>query len=274
MAITVTELMESREGGRSVTLIYDVLGTADDAEARAALDAYAPSTHDGRYKDELFLRPRFVDEEDDDGSFWEGRVSYVPFERRAPETGDVIVSGRTGGGTEHVAISLETVAAYAAPGQTAPNFAGAIGVSRAGVEGVDIPVVTSEWDERWYLPTAYFTQRYRDLVEDLYGCVNSTMFRGKPPGEIMFMGWDWSYREDESDYEAHFHFARRRNRYDLTVGEITGISKRGWDVLWPLYREVRLYAATPNEVVVQVPRAVYIERVTHLVDFRILGIGS
>lgn len=274
MAITVTELQESREGGRSVTLVYDVLGTADDAEARAALDAYAPSTHDGRYKDEIRLRPRFVDEDDDAGSFWEGSVSYVPFERRAAETGEVIVSGRTGGGTEHVAVSLETVAAYAAPGQSAPNYAGAIGVSRAGVEGVDIPVVTSEWDEHHYLHTAYFTQRYRDLVEDLYGCVNNTMFRNKPPGEVMFMGWDWSYREDESDYECMFHFARRRNRYNLTVGAITGIDKRGWDVLWACYREARLYAGTENEVVVQVPRTVYIERVTHLVNFGILGIGS
>ena len=46
----------------------------------------------------------------------------------------------TGGGTQHITQSLETIAKKAKPGETAPDFKQAVGVTTDSVEGVDITV--------------------------------------------------------------------------------------------------------------------------------------
>jgi hypothetical protein len=49
----------------------------------------------------------------------------------------------TGGGTQHITQSLGTVGAWAAPGLVPPNFRGGIGVTKDGIEGVDITGMAS-----------------------------------------------------------------------------------------------------------------------------------
>ena len=57
----------------------------------------------------------------------------------------------------------------------------------------------------------------------------------------------------------------------LTVGSITGISKKGWEYLWVLYEEAEDATA---KALVKVPVAVYIERVYEEGDFAGLVIGT
>lgn len=67
----------------------------------------------------------------------------------------------TGGGAQHITQSLANVARYAPPGQTAPNFKGAIGVTADSVEGVDITVPVYHFAETHYLDRFIWTMDKR-----------------------------------------------------------------------------------------------------------------
>jgi len=270
MLVTVEERAESRESttgeSASVELLYVVRGTASDIEAKATLAGATPLMYDGLPRESLHVSPVFVDVDNPDGSIWEGVVRYGRTPR--PETGQSLFSFDTGGGTQHVTQSLQTVGKYAAPGQTAPGFGGAIGVTKDSVDGVDITVPVYNWTETHYLDDVYVSGSYKAALFRLTGKVNQSGFRGFESGEVVFLGASGSKRGEE-DWEITFRFAASPNRWDLTVGSISGIRKRGWEYLW-----VRYVDEEDDGVLVKRPASVYVEQVYEYGDFRQLAIGT
>src|SRR5690606_18604713 len=107
----------------------------------------------------------------------------------------------------------------------------------------------------------------------LTGSVNNTPFKSFAAGEVLFLGASGSTRENEDGdtvWEITFSFAASPNVTGLTVGDITGIEKRGWDYLWVRYAD-----AVDGEahVLVKKPVAVYVEQVYPFGNFGALGIG-
>ena len=92
--------------------IYVVRGTSDDITAKAALAAAAPATYDGLVRQTLQLE-RTAEQ------VWECSVRYGLLEPL--ETGDSTFQFDTGGGTQHITQSLQTIASYAPPGETAQH---------------------------------------------------------------------------------------------------------------------------------------------------------
>ncbi len=138
MPVEVLEKLESRQvttgNNPSVELRYTIRGTNDDVEARSNLVATAPSFYDP-YGGGWFFLPRDTITVQPVGDLlWEGIVRYGTI----PPTNESVFSFDTGGGTQHITQSLQTVESYAPSGQTAPDFKGAIGVTADSVEGVDI----------------------------------------------------------------------------------------------------------------------------------------
>ena len=271
MAITVEEKPDSREittgDNASAILRYSIRGTADDGEAKAALGSEAPSTYDGLVRKSREVTPVFVDVSSPDGSIWEGVARYG---RRVsqPETGESTYSFDTGGGTQHVTQSRETVGKYGPGGATPTDYKGAIGVTEGGIEGVDITVPVFNWTETHYLAGVYVTSGYKRALRDLTGCVNDAGFRGFAAGEVLFRGAQGQKRGSE-DWEITFRFAASENRYGLSVGSVTGIQKAGWDYLWVSYADQEIGGR-----MVKQPRAAYVERVYPWGDFYRLGIGA
>ena len=74
----------------------------------------------------------------------------------------------------------------------------------------------------------------------------------------------------DDDWEISFRFAGSPNVMNLTVGPVTGVSKKGWEYLWVRYETVEDAAA---KRLVQRPAAVYVEKVYESGDFGALGIG-
>ncbi|MFN4261629.1 MAG: hypothetical protein ACK4RK_20290 [Gemmataceae bacterium] len=70
------------------------------------------------------------------------------------------------------------------------------------------------------------------------------------------------------DWEIIFRFAASPNATDLTVGDIQGIEKKGWEYLWVRYAD-----AEDENTLVKQPIAAYVERVYDYGDFSLLGIG-
>jgi hypothetical protein len=136
------------------------------------------------------------------------------------------------------------------------------------VEGVDITVPVYHFSETHYLDDAVVTEPYKGTLFSLTGKVNSGAFRGFAAGECLFLGAAGTKR-GQGDWEITFRFAASPNVTGLTIGDITGIAKKGWEYLWVRYADAEDAAA---KALVKKPVAVYIEKVYEEGDFSLLGI--
>jgi hypothetical protein len=267
---SLTELIDSREwttGDKpTVTLHYILDGTSDDLTAKTLLLNSTASTYDGLVRADCTIEPIFVDTDSGKGK-WDCRVRYISPERKEPEVGDPPqFSFDTSGGTQHVTQSIATVQKYAPSGKTAPDFKGAIGVTSDNVDGVDITVPVYSFSETHYVADATVTTEYRLALMALTGTVNNAAFKGFAAGECLFLGAAGSKRGAE-DWEITFRFAVSPNRTGITVGDITGIAKQGWQYMWVRYDDAEDSTA---KAIVKKPVAVYIEKVYADGDFSIL----
>jgi hypothetical protein len=268
MAITVSEKLESRlivKGlNPSATFLYDIFCEAEDDElaVMAALEAEAPLTYDiwgsgilALPRGDVRLTERLSD------THWVGRVEYALTSEQSQ------YAFETGGGTQHITNSLLTVNKY--PPATAPDFAGAIGVTENGVEGVDITVPVYQFAETHFIADELVTPAYKATVAYLTGRTNVAAFKGFAIGEVLFLGAA-GQRRGNGNWEICFRFAASPNVVNLTIGSITGIAKAGWDYLWVRYLDKE---DTVAKAMVKQPLAVYVERVYQPGDLSLLGIG-
>ena len=269
MPITVTEKFESRRSttgdNPSAELGYTVRGTEDDLAARTAVEAASPATYDNLPRQAVAVEPVGPDH-------WDATVRYAPNQQSSPpQTGESAFNFDTGGGTQHITQSRQTVGTYAASGTTAPNFQGAIGVTQDSVNGVDITVPVYQFSETHYLPATQVTDQYKGTLFSLTGKVNSGSFRGFAAGELLFLGATGSRRgtDPQDDWEITFRFAASPNVTGLSVGPISGINKKGWEYFWVRYADAE---DTGSGAIVKRPIAAYVERVYDSGNFGGLGI--
>jgi hypothetical protein len=174
------------------------------------------------------------------------------------------VSFNTTGATTHVNQSLGTRGIYAAPGKTAPNYRGAIGVSDSGVSGVDVTVPAFEFSVRKKFE--FVSTSYLLAVVAMTGRVNVSPWSIFGPGEALFLGGEGG--EDDNNWvDITYHFAARPNQPTLQLGDIGTVSKRGWDYLWVKHDE-----EVVADRVLQTPAAAYVEQVYPEGNFYALGL--
>lgn len=194
------------------------------------------------------------------------------------QTGGQTLSGMAGeypmyefdttGGTKHITQSLSTVNKYAPAGKTAPDMKGAIGVTQDSVEGVDIVVPSCRFSETHYKTLAEVTKTYINTLIDKTGTVNNATFRGRAAGEVLFKGCTGRLKNYDS-WELTYHFEVSKNDTNITVGDITVSTKKGWNYLWILYG-----TSTDQNRIVKQPVAAYVEEVYSSSAFSTLQIGS
>jgi len=239
---------------RSVDVVYLVFGSeADpitDIEANGYLLSGSDETYDGLPKTSAKLSERRGD------FLYVGTVTYS-----APATeDDYEYEFDTTGGTTKITQSIATVNSYAASG-TAPNFQGAIGVTKDGVEGCEIVAPAYAWQETYEFDNALLTESYRNGLAALTGTVCSGSFRGYPAGEVRFDGAT-GRRKNSSKTSVTFKFTQSPNASGLTIGSISSVAKKGWEYLWVLYEE-----SSDENRLVKRPVAVYVEQVYKYVSW-------
>ncbi|MBL0920932.1 MAG: hypothetical protein IBJ10_02255 [Phycisphaerales bacterium] len=241
----------------------------DDDAAHAELLAAAPETFNGLPRLDVRTEPIGP-------GLWDGEAIYGVVNVNysgPPETGQSVYSFDTGGATQRITQSKETMAVHAPAGVTAPDFKGAINVTADSVEGVDVTIPAYEFSETHYLANAAVDSAFRTNVANLTGKVNDATFRGFAAGEVLFRGASGTKRggPDGDDWELSFRFSVSRNVTGLTIGDMTDIDKGGWEYLWVRYAEE---VDDDADAVVKRPIAVFIERVYDEGDFSELGIGA
>jgi len=119
---TLTEKLDSRERTTgdtpAVTLHYLLGGVADDLSAKTLLINSTAAEYDGLKRESIQFEPVWVDTAAGD-ALWDCRVRYVAPENKEPETGESRFSFDTGGGTQHVTQSLQTVSTHDPAGRPA-----------------------------------------------------------------------------------------------------------------------------------------------------------
>jgi hypothetical protein len=268
MAATLHELFAGRTetmGAKpKAEIAYVVLGAADEAEVRTIAQVQIPSAYLGIPRSSITLDERL------NATTWKVRAAFEVSDSTPTETPQPVFSFDTGGGTQHITQSLQTVGRYGP--QASAALGGAIGFDGQNVAGVDITVPVYQFSEAHVFSPVFVTPAYPIALMGLTGSVNNGPFRGFAPGEVLFLGASGSRRGQGIDdpWEIAFKFAASPNRTGLTVGTITGIQKRGWDYLWVQYGEDVDAAA---KTLIKKPTAVYVEQVYPFGNFAALGIG-
>ncbi|MEX0744239.1 MAG: hypothetical protein WD118_01445 [Phycisphaeraceae bacterium] len=266
MSITVEEKFGRQFSDDQGERVYLIKGTTSEVTARSQLAAAAPSLLGTLVLDDVAVEEI---EGMPDGAFI-GTAQYRSV--TPPEDGDDAFQFETRGGTQRITQSLQTVASYAPVGETAPDFDGAINVTEQSIEGTDIVVPVFSFTSTRYHDT--LTQAYIGQLYQLTGRTNNASWSVNVNGttlqfaeqEVLFLGAAGSQRGDQP-WELSLAFAASPNVTGLSVGQITGIAKKGWEHLWVRYKQDVDETA---KVMIYKPTAAYIEQVYHTGDFSVL----
>lgn len=266
MPVTVEEQYKGRSGSNKKRAItYLVRGTDDDAVALTNVGSTAPATWDG-----LKQRGTSITQLADE--IFAATVDYGEFTKLDPPASDsVAFEFSYAAKAERFTRSLETIASYQKSGAPTFDFKGAMGLTYEGrgnfsIDGVDVDSpVTHTWS--YYPVNATVTSTYQNTLLGLMGSVCDASFKGAAAGEVRFVGCRGGVRTNE-DWELRFDFSYSKNQTGLSVGDITGIDKKGHEVLWVL-----TYEEVVSDVLTPVPWNAFVERVFEDGDFSALGIG-
>jgi len=262
---TVQEMFGRRLSDGSAERRYHITNATSEIDAKNAMGAVSPLTVDGLDREDLQI-------EEFDGVYY-GTALYQSSEDAELETGDSSFSFEVGTNTQKITQSLATINSYAPPSATAPNYKGAINVTDNGADGAEIIFPIYNFSETHIIPAATVTNSYKGTLFNLVGKTNNASFKGLNTGECLATGVSGTRRGTavDDDWEIIYRYAGSPNVTGLSVGSITGIEKKGWQLLWIKYSEV--LDVPSNRLVVQ-PLAAYVEKVYEEADFSLFGIGT
>jgi hypothetical protein len=188
-----------------------------------------------------------------------------------------VIDFDTSGGSQHITMSQDATL-YLRSGIATPPTAAlkVIGYDGKRVHGVDIGFGVYRFSEEWTLPDSASSNSvptkcdsaYRAILKDLTFKTNSGTFRGFAAGEVLFEGAT-GRRIKGGAFSVTYKFAVSPNAASLTVGGITGISKKGWQ-----YLDVKMDDSGTTDGIYQVPSEVRVHDVYESGSFSTLKIGT
>lgn len=256
-----SETKQSAAGTGSRSLTYLAIDYSTAALAEAAVLATAPAIWD--------LMPLVdISTQEVADSIYESEVTWS-FEQNKPEEDEESLSFSTTGGSQRITQSRGTTS-YVASG-TAPDFKGAIGVSKDAVEGCDIIAPVFTFQKTRTFSAAQVTHSYIAALSNATGTINSSAFMGFAAQEVLFVGAEGRQKSPEQPWTITFHFKAGPNLTGITVGTISSIAKKAWQYLWVLYQDTE---DTSAKFLTKRPIAVYVEDVYRQTSFSTLGVNT
>lgn len=256
-----SETKQSASGSGSRSLTYLALGYSTAEDAEAAVLATAPSLYNL-----MPIADASTQEVADD--IFETEITWS-FDQERPKESEEALSFSTTGGTQRITQSRGTTS-YVASG-TAPDFKGAIGVSKDAVEGCDIIAPVFSFQKTRTFSAYNVTNAYIKALSDATGTINQSTFMGFAAQEVLFVGAEGRQNSPEEPWTITFHFKAGPNLTGLTVGTISSIAKKAWQYLWVLYQDTE---DTSAKFLTKRPLAVYVEDVYRQSNFSTLGVNT
>lgn len=266
MSVITIESFESQEISRTIDdatleIKAHIVGTEDTSAAESAFFAWLPTNPavaGGTLKQTRVVHLG--------GGVHEATATYIS---QAPGIVKTI-RYRTTGQTARVIQGFGSVYSQALSGP-APNFNGLVGVTRDGVEGVDVPIPSLAFSIDYRFSA--ISQVYLYLCHFLTGCMNSAPYLGFAAGELLFHGIEGEISIDSSgaivlgDSPISFNFEASPNLTNIQVGPFVVPFKYGWDYLWP-----RTVESDNNNAVIRRTESVHVDRVVRIADLSLLGV--
>jgi len=229
------------------SIYYQITGLDDVDDAEALLSSTAPTRVGPLYLHHAKVTPTASEE------VWDGEAQYSASK---PLT-QPIFSIEIGTASTRFTNSLMTVGSYAPLGQLIQNYQQAIGVTKDGIEGVDVMVPSFTWNERHFIPDSRVNQGYLLMLYNATARMNDAQFRIFAPGEALFLGCTLNESTELPGWEGNFRWIGSPNAVNFNVGpNITVAAKLGHDYLWIKYKD-----SISNGSTVKIPQNVFVERV-------------
>lgn len=165
--------------------------------------------------------------------------------------------------------SISTISTYTAGTETAPDFGGMIGVTQNGVDGVDVITPAFKFTRHRTIDAIEYTDGFENALFNVVRTVNKAPFTGKPSGTVLLAGIVSEYNPADDTYELTYEFEGQLNESGIVIGDITGISKGGWEYLWVYYEDVE---DPDSGRTIKKPIAAYREQIYRVGDFSVLGL--
>lgn len=195
--------------------------------------------------------------------------------------GDQAISFNTAGATEHVTTSKELVSIHTNASSGDPGIETGvgqpIGASSDGVEGTDLPVPVFEFEiTRVFGPlavnAAYINALYELTRHTNNASVSITGFPIFGEGQLLFLGAQGTQPAPNQNWTITFKFWAGTDVVDAVIGDITGCSKKAWELFDVRYRRKSI-GDGENAVIEMVPRLVLVHRVFDPGDFDALDLS-
>lgn len=271
------QVEQQRADANSGRKQYWIDDAADIEEARDAVLATAEATWDIGGGTTLVLLPESC-EAFEIGEEWFGVAHYgTEDDQQSTGGGETSFSFDTTGATEHIVASKATVGAFAAAGEAAnvADNGNLIGVGDGeNVEGVDIPVPKLGFTVTKSFPISQATGAYIKTLATVgvnadaatITTDDGVTIEGEA-GELLYFGAVGGAKNGK--LEVQFLLGFSPNIANRTIGDIAGITAKGWEYIWARRRHV----VVNNRLTVK-PIAAYVEQVFDPIDFAALGINS
>lgn len=206
----------------SITKLYTLCGFTDAAAAYsyAASMTAAVSIGAGQvlYRQNISVDPVGYD-------VWDVSVPYGTLDKTV---GEYRFSFSTTGGTVTIRQAKEHVAVFPAG---KPNNQGAIDVQNGEAQGVEIVIPALKLTYTFRHPLGFVNEALAVKLARLTGRTNSAIWHGFKAGECLFLGASGS-DGSTAEAEVQYEIACSEELTSATVGAITGVNKKGWDISW------------------------------------------
>lgn len=274
---------------REIVFRFSVLSCRDELEADGLVQQALAEVTPADFRDlEIDSESISLKKTGYDSFSWEGTwiLPAVPeFPGGTSDPGQAsgpITEFDTTGGTQHVTQCISQVD-YGPEAAPAIRLARVVGLTRDGVDGVDVVIPKLELSITRTYPFATITSLYIKNLARMTGKVNIAPFQidGNPfdAGELLFLGATGRQitKDNEIKWEIAFRFSASENRANIVVYEhedeakkITVGAKKGHDYLWVLYKKDEA-----DNRFVEVPDVAFVSKLYEDANFAsTLGFGS
>ena len=206
----------------SYTGLYTLAGTIDHgiawAYAASATPAVVVAAGQVLYRQDVKIDPVGYD-------VWD---VVVPYGKLDKTVGSYRFAFSTTGGTVNIKQAKEHVAVFP---NGSPDNKGAIDVEGDQVHGAEIVIPALKLTYTFRHPLGYVSEALAVKLARLTGQTNSATWHGFKVGECLFLGASGSDGSD-ADAEVGYEIACSQELTNATIGAITGVNKKGWDISW------------------------------------------
>jgi len=248
-----------KPGSRSVSYnpptfryLYTLAGTIDHAiawsYAAAALPAIVSAAGQVLYRQDVKCDHVGHD-------VWDVEAPYGP---RENTVGEYRFSFSTTGGTLRIRQAKEHIATF--PNGN-PEHDGAIDVQGREVQGADIVIPALKLSYTFRHPAGYVNESLAVNLARLTGRTNSAIWHGFKIGEALFLGANGS-DGTTADAEVTYEIAASEELTNATIGAITGVDKKGWEIAWAEFEDDEDAGAAIQKV-----KSIHVERVYDSFNF-------